>query len=540
MGSKTAKRAGRKRQVLASFGIHVNQQSCQPRSAFAPCSKPGNRPNTRFTPLSEKPSGGFALLPDEMLQNIADFLSSFRRRQEMRGTCKVALSVDWRLARPGSGTLLGCMSSMNLGDAGARAVAQALARYEHTTDLRLHLSNNGITDDGARALATAIAASSKVKRLYLQDNKITDVGAKAISHVLDSHSFMLEVDLRGNLLSREGMALVRTFPGQKQFFVDWSLPNPSYMTDKQEDITARMRCILLDWLLDVYHHKRFPRRNDWEGLFFTACNVLDRYLSVRAITRKRLQLIGVSVLFLSVPRRDDSRRDVDDTQFAEWLANMTDNSYTTDEVLATAFEIQETLGSNIFQVTAHTLVVRYLTFVGSTLKSFLLVEYLLSLASLSYELLKHPPHVLAAACMIIAHSLLGNECDGAFSRMVVLPRLVRLDFDRDLEPCVQALSSLHLAVHKKDGTSGQSISKEIPLARVSCKELFSKRVYRQVAHLKPTPVDLKAIRQHYHYLSSCQASGQQLENCSTKRQSDTPSRKEISLHVPQCPSKRMI
>lgn len=52
--------------------------------------------------------------------------------------------------------------------------------------------------------------------------------------------------------------------------------------------------ILLDWLVDVHLKLRmFP-----QTLFIT-CNLIDRYLTKREVSRSRLQLLGATCLFIA-------------------------------------------------------------------------------------------------------------------------------------------------------------------------------------------------------------------------------------------------
>ena len=65
---------------------------------------------------------------------------------------------------------------------------------------------------------------------------------------------------------------------------------------KQPNISESMRCILVDWLIEVhYKFKLFP-----ETLYLTV-NILDRFLSQtnEIITKRDLQLVGVTSLLLS-------------------------------------------------------------------------------------------------------------------------------------------------------------------------------------------------------------------------------------------------
>lgn len=64
--------------------------------------------------------------------------------------------------------------------------------------------------------------------------------------------------------------------------------------DRQSDITARMRSILVDWLVDV--HAKFKLVP--ETLHLTI-NIIDRFLSSAHVSRRRLQLVGVASMLIA-------------------------------------------------------------------------------------------------------------------------------------------------------------------------------------------------------------------------------------------------
>mgnify|MGYP002626694280 FL=1 len=70
-------------------------------------------------------------------------------------------------------------------------------------------------------------------------------------------------------------------------------PKMGYMT-WQEDINEQMRAILIDWLVEV--HYRFRLKS--ETLFQTVY-IIDTYLSMKQITRAKLQLLGIASLLIS-------------------------------------------------------------------------------------------------------------------------------------------------------------------------------------------------------------------------------------------------
>ena len=62
----------------------------------------------------------------------------------------------------------------------------------------------------------------------------------------------------------------------------------------QPDISAKMRAILVDWLIEV--HRKFELMP--ESLYLTV-NIVDRFLSVKAVPRKELQLVGMGSMLIA-------------------------------------------------------------------------------------------------------------------------------------------------------------------------------------------------------------------------------------------------
>lgn len=64
--------------------------------------------------------------------------------------------------------------------------------------------------------------------------------------------------------------------------------------EAQEDITVKMRAILVDWLVDV--HLKFKLQP--ETLFLTV-NIIDRFLERQHVLRRKLQLVGVTAMLIA-------------------------------------------------------------------------------------------------------------------------------------------------------------------------------------------------------------------------------------------------
>ena len=97
-----------------------------------------------------------------------------------------------------------------------------------------------------------------------------------------------------------------------------------------------MRAILVDWLVDV--HAKFKLLT--ETLFLTV-NIIDRYLSLKQITRARLQLVGVASLLITTKYEEIYPPNLNDFVY------ITDNAYTKEEILEMESDILCVLDFNL-------------------------------------------------------------------------------------------------------------------------------------------------------------------------------------------------
>ncbi|KAJ0744110.1 putative cyclin domain-containing protein [Helianthus annuus] len=104
-------------------------------------------------------------------------------------------------------------------------------------------------------------------------------------------------------------------------------PLPNYMKKIQKDVTAGMREILVDWLVEVAEEYKLVS----DTLFLTV-SYIDRFLSSHCLSRNKLQLLGVSSMLLASKFEEVS------PPHAEDYCYITDNTYTKEEPSNSAFE----------------------------------------------------------------------------------------------------------------------------------------------------------------------------------------------------------
>ena len=171
---------------------------------------------------------------------------------------------------------------------------------------------------------------------------------------------------------------------------------PNYM-EQQYDINQRMRGILIDWLIEV--HYKFELME--ETLYLTI-NLIDRFLAVKQIARKKLQLVGVTAMLLACKYEEVSVPVIED------LVLISDKAYSRQEVLDMEKLMINTLQFNLSVPTPYVFMRRFLKAAQSNKKLELLSFFMIELCLVEYEMLKFPPSLLAAAAIFTAQCSLSG------------------------------------------------------------------------------------------------------------------------------------
>lgn len=203
------------------------------------------------------------------------------------------------------------------------------------------------------------------------------------------------------------------------------LPRHNYM-DLQKDINAKMRAILMDWLVEV--HMKYRLRDETLHLTVTT---IDRYLTRTPVLRKRLQLVGVVAMFIAAKFEEINPPGVGDYEY------ITDNAYTKEDILVMECQMLTTLN---FQIVIPTIAhfmdpLQRMNGCDDSHKEF--VSYLCELALLEIRMIKYTPSHLVSAAMLLSNELIG--------RMIPWPTLLQENTqhtEEDLRPCVQELRDL--------------------------------------------------------------------------------------------------
>eukprot|EP00775_Hariotina_reticulata_P012254 gene12254-12391_t len=175
-------------------------------------------------------------------------------------------------------------------------------------------------------------------------------------------------------------------------------PNPQYVQHVQHELSTHMRCILVDWLVEVAQEYRLTS----DTLHLTL-NLLDRFLSVEPVIREELQLAGIACMWVA------SKFEEIYAPTARNFCYITDNTYDQQQLVAMEARLLSTLNFTLAVPTAKTFQRRYLQAAAADEELHYLAAFLLELTLMDETLLPYLPSQLAAASVYLAHVMLNRK-----------------------------------------------------------------------------------------------------------------------------------
>ena len=168
-------------------------------------------------------------------------------------------------------------------------------------------------------------------------------------------------------------------------------PKPEYnYMKKQTEINEQMRSILVDWIIDI--HCKFGFTD--ETLFMTILSI-DRYLSVRKISRSKLQLLGVAALMISCKHEEIDLPKADDFIY------ITDNAYTRNEIFKMENDILHLFKFCLLYPSPIKFYEMLSINFKFSKKQFFMGKYLMETFLLDLKYIKYKPSIISCACTYI-------------------------------------------------------------------------------------------------------------------------------------------
>ncbi|GMI65673.1 cyclin B 1;2 [Hibiscus trionum] len=165
----------------------------------------------------------------------------------------------------------------------------------------------------------------------------------------------------------------------------------------QTDVNEKMRSILIDWLIDV--HQKFELSP--EALYLTV-NLIDRFMSVKVVPRRELQLLGMSAMLIATKYEEIWPPEVND------LVCIADRAYTQEQILLMEKTILGRLEWTLTVPTHYVFLARFIKASIPDPKMENMVYFLAELGIMHYETIRFCPSMVAASAVYAARCTLNK------------------------------------------------------------------------------------------------------------------------------------
>lgn len=173
-----------------------------------------------------------------------------------------------------------------------------------------------------------------------------------------------------------------------------SIPNPQYM-DHQDDLEWKTRGILIDWLIEV--HTRFHLLPE---TLFLAVNIIDRFLSEKVVQLDRLQLVGITAMFIA-----SKYEEVLSPHVANFV-HVADDGFSEAEILSAERVILAALNFDLSYPNPMNFLRRISKADNYDIQSRTIGKYLMEISLLDHRFMAFRPSHVAAAAMYLARLIL--------------------------------------------------------------------------------------------------------------------------------------
>ncbi|KAF2089004.1 A/B/D/E cyclin [Saccharata proteae CBS 121410] len=173
-----------------------------------------------------------------------------------------------------------------------------------------------------------------------------------------------------------------------------TMANPCYM-DNQGELEWKMRGILVDWLLEV--HSRFRLLPE---TLFLAVNIIDRFLSRKVVQLDRLQLVGVTAMFIA------SKYEEVLSPHVQNFRHVADDGFTEDEILSAERFVLAALDYDLSYPNPMNFLRRISKADNYDIQTRTLGKYLLEISCLDHRFIGWPPSQVAATAMYLSRLVL--------------------------------------------------------------------------------------------------------------------------------------
>jgi G2/mitotic-specific cyclin 1/2 len=165
----------------------------------------------------------------------------------------------------------------------------------------------------------------------------------------------------------------------------------------QKELQWKMRSILVDWLVEV--HVKFRLLPE---TLFLAVNLIDRFLSLRVVSLVKLQLVGLTCLFIA-----SKYEEVISPSIQNFLY-MAEDNYTEDEIVRAERYVLQVLKFGLQYPTPMSFLRRSSKADDYDIQTRTLSKYLMEITLLDHRFLKVPASLVAASAHYLSRHMLNR------------------------------------------------------------------------------------------------------------------------------------
>ncbi|KAK1682815.1 hypothetical protein QYE76_043663 [Lolium multiflorum] len=173
---------------------------------------------------------------------------------------------------------------------------------------------------------------------------------------------------------------------------------PVQYIDSQPEINHKMRAILVDWLAEVAHKFELMPES-----FYLTIYIVDRFLSMKAVPRRELQLVGIAAMLIACKYEEMWAPEVTD------FIHISDNTYSRQQILSMEKSILNKMSWNLTVPTMYVFLVRFAKAAGSDKELEHMVFFFAELALMEYGMVSLCPSLVAASAVYAARCTLNKS-----------------------------------------------------------------------------------------------------------------------------------
>ena len=173
-----------------------------------------------------------------------------------------------------------------------------------------------------------------------------------------------------------------------------TMPNPDYM-DHQEHLEWKLRDVLVDWLVEV--HTRFHLLPE---TLFLAINIIDRFLSSKVVQLDKLQLVGITAMFIA------SKYEEVLSPHVQNFKHVADDGFSEAEILSAERFVLAALNYDLSYPNPMNFLRRISKADNYEIQTRTLGKYLLEISLVDHRFMEYQPSLVAAGAMYLARLIL--------------------------------------------------------------------------------------------------------------------------------------